>query len=255
MRNSIQLVVVLLILLSCGGILTIVVIKAREAADRMGCTNNLKQLGLAIRNYHESHNQFPKAALPNPELPPEGRQSWIVEIWPFVEAGPLYSRIDHKKAWDAEENRFAALTILRTLQCPAHRERPPDSAFFSSHYLGIAGLGVDAIDLSLEDSRAGFFGYDRTLRLKDLKDRADSLLMIAETSKARGAWTAAGPPTSRGLDPSRSPYLGVDGQFGGNHPSGANVVFADGSVRLIEKTIDPAVCEAMATLSGKGNSE
>jgi prepilin-type processing-associated H-X9-DG protein len=107
----------------------------------------------------------------------------------------------------------------------------------------------------LEDRRAGFFGYERTFKLEDFKNHAGSILMLAETSQLNGAWTAAGLPTTRGLIPDGSPYMGAGGQFGGNHRHGANVAFADGSVRFVEQSIDPAVWEAMATLSGKSNRE
>jgi prepilin-type processing-associated H-X9-DG protein len=254
MRKAIQVLVVVVILLSCGGLFLLFVGKVREAAVRVQCTNNLKQLGLAIENYAGTYSKYPRAALPNAELVPEERQSWIVEIWPFVEAGPIYNKMDHKKAWDAEENRFAALTIVRTLRCPTYRDPPPAGVLFPSHYLGIAGVGANAIDLPLEDNRAGFFGYDRTIKHEDLKDTR-SILVLAETSQVSGAWTAAGLPTSRGFIPNGSAYIGKDGQFGGNHRGGANVTFADGSVHFIEQSIDPAVWEAMATLSGKGNGE
>ncbi len=255
MRHAIQLLIVAWIGLSCGGILTIFIVKVREAADRAQCNNNLKQLGLAIANYHDTCRNFPPAAESNPDLPPEKRISWMVAIIPFLEANNIYNRIDHKKGWDAEGNRFAALTLVRTWQCPAYPRRPPDSTFVPSHYLGISGIGDNAIALPREDPRAGIFGYDRPAKLEELKRGFDEMLLSVETSQAHGAWTAAGSPTTRGLIPDGAPYIGVGRQFGGNHPHGANAVFADGSVRFIEQAIDPAVWEAMATLSGKGNRE
>ncbi len=256
MRRVIQVLIVVLILLSCGGMFSVCVVKVRDAADRTRCSNNLKQLDLAIENYHGTYGNFPTAAMPNPHLPPEKRLSWIFSIVPFVEAGPLYSRMDYKKGWEAEENRFDTPTYVpRFLQCPGHSQPTPTGIPPPTCYLGIAGIGTKAINLPSEDSRAGFFGYERTLQREDLNDRAGSILMLAETSKTSGAWTAAGSPTTRGLIPDGAPYIGIGGQFGGNHPHGANAVFADGSVRYIEQSIDPAVWEAMATLSGKGNQE
>jgi prepilin-type processing-associated H-X9-DG protein len=55
----------------------------------------------------------------------------------------------------------------------------------------------------------------------------------------------------RGLDPAGSPYLGVSQQFGGNHPDGANVLFADGSVRFLESSFDPRHFEAIATIAAR----
>lgn len=255
MRNAVQALLVVLILVVLGLMIVPFLVQVRAAAARAQCTNNLRLLGLATVNYHDTCNTFPKAALPNPDLPPEKRQSWVVAIWPFVEAGPIYNKMDHKKAWDAEENRFVALTTLFCLQCPGYPERPPNTTFFSSHYLGVAGIGADAIQLPLEDRRAGIFGYDRSVKQDDLKRGASETVLFVETSHARGAWTAAGAPTTRGLVPDGPAYFGAAGPFDGNHRHGTNTAFADGSVRFLEQTIAPAVWEAMATLSGKGNRE
>jgi len=255
MRKAIQVLIVIMILLSCGGMFSIFVVQVRDAANRAQCTNNLRQLALSIGTYHDCSGKFPPAAEENPDLPPEDRLSWIVGIWPFVEAGPLYSKMDHKKGWDAEENRFVFETVISILHCPGDPAPQRIGVPTPTWYVGITGIGTKAIDLPLKDGRAGVFGYERSVRGEELKNRASSVLMLAETSQVQGVWTAAGSPTARGLIPDGSPYLGVGGQFGGNHRRGANVAFADGSVRFIEQSIDPSVWEATATLSGKGNQE
>lgn len=254
MRNVIQIVILILIGLSCGGILTPAIVKVREAANQAQCTNNLRQLAIAIQNYQDTCSKFPSAAGENPDLPPNKRLSWIVGIYPFVESSNIYSNMDHKKGWDAEENRFAGLINVKMLHCPGCTT-PRSSTMIPTCYVGITGIGPDAIDLPVEDSRAGFFGYERILKLEDFKNHAGSILMLAETSQVYGAWTAAGPPTTRGVITDGSPYFGVGGQFGGNHRHCTNAAFMDGSVRTIEDNIDPAVWEAMATLSGKSKRE
>jgi prepilin-type processing-associated H-X9-DG protein len=261
MRNVIQVLILCLIGLICGGMFTVLIVQVREAASRAQCSNNLKQIGLASANYAATFSDtFPPAGelyprLPHPVEPPEKRLSWLVCIFPFVEANPLYSKLAHDKTWDAEENRFAALSDYRNFQCPGYPKRPSVSTFVSTHYLGVTGIGADAITLPLESPRAGILGYDRKVTEKDLKRGTSETVLVIETSQANGAWTAAGAPTARGLIPGGSPYIGVGGQFGGNHRLGANAGFADGSVRFIEQSIDPAVWQAMATLSGKPNSE
>lgn len=255
MRRAMQVLIVVLIVLICSGIVTPAIVKVHDAADRAQCTNNLKILAMAIADYQSSHSSFPTAAEDNPDLPPEQRLSWIVAIFPFVESNNIWSRMDHKKGWGAEENRFAAQVYLGFLHCPGYSGAPQVEGITPTCYVGITGIGPDAIHLPSEDDRAGLFGYERSLNRDDLHDRAGSILMLVETSQVHGAWTAAGSPTTRGLIPDGSPYLGVGRQFGGNHRHGANVAFADGSVRLIEQSIDPALWEAMATLSGKGNQE
>jgi prepilin-type processing-associated H-X9-DG protein len=255
MRKMIQFIIVLLILLTCGGMFTIFLGKVREEAARPQCTNNFKQLGLAIGNYHDTYAAFPQADLPNMALLPEKRLSWLVILIPYVEANNIYSRMDKEKSWDAEENRFATEMRLAYLRCPGCPDHPRDNSLAPTHYVGISGIDDNAVTLPRDDPRAGLFGYDRPVKKDELKRGASEAVVAVETSQVIGAWTAAGRPTTRGLIPDGPAYFGVKGQFGGNHPHGANVVFVDGSVRFIEQSIDPAAWEAMATLSGKGNQE
>jgi prepilin-type processing-associated H-X9-DG protein len=249
-RSIATVLVLALILIVCGGLVFPAVQKVRAAAARMSCTNNLKQLSLALNNYHDTYNSFPLAALPNPALALQERLSWQVSLVPFIEAGNLYSRMHKEKGWDARENRFAAELDYRVLQCPAQARGPRTGTLVPTHYIGIAGLGPDAAELPAKDARAGFFGYERALALTDIKDHAGALLAAVETAQVSGAWTAAGLPTSRGLDADDPPYVGPDGQFGGTHPGGANALFADGSVRFLARSFDPEVFEAAATLRG-----
>jgi prepilin-type processing-associated H-X9-DG protein len=256
MRKLVPALIVLLILLFCGGMFTLFVGKAHEAGARVNCFNHCRSIGLGLTNYQETNVlESPPAAIPNLDLPVEKRLSWIVLLVPYVEANNIYSRMDKNKSWDAEENRFAAEMRLTYLRCPGYPGQPPGGPLAPTHYVGISGVGDNAIALPREDPHAGVFGYDRSVKRLEFKRGASETVMVVETSRAIGAWTAAGPPTTRGLEPNGTPYFGLDGQFGGNHAHGANVVFADGSVRFIEQTIDPAVWERMATLSGHGNRE
>lgn len=261
MRNVIQLLILALIGLTCGSIFTVFIAQVREAAARSRCGNNVKQIAFAVANYTDTYQgAFPPAGEMDPRLwppvePPEKRLSWLVAIVPFIEATNLYNKLSHDKTWDAEENRFAALTDYRIFQCPGYPDRLPASTLVPTHYPGITGIGADAIMLPLEHPHAGILGYDRKVTRKDLSHGGSETVLVAETSQASGAWTAAGAPTARGLILDGSPYIGTGGQFGGNHRRGANVVLLDGSVRFLEQSIDPAVWETMATLTGKGNQE
>jgi prepilin-type processing-associated H-X9-DG protein len=250
MRNAVQAFVLALILGVCAGLLAPAVVKVREAAARAECRNNLRQVGLALHNYRDTENTFPPAAMPNPSLPPGRRLSWLVAIVPYVEANYLYSKMDKDKGWDAEENRFAALAEWRVFLCPGYPEGPPASTLAPTHYVGLTGLGADAIELPAGHPRAGFFGYERKLTLADVPRRSATLLVAAETARASGSWTAAGPPTARGLEQDAGPYLGRSGPFGGTHRGGANALFADGSVRFVRESVDPRAFEAAAALRG-----
>jgi prepilin-type processing-associated H-X9-DG protein len=139
---------------------------------------------------------------------------------------------------------------VQLLQCPAHSRGATTNGPRETDYVGVAGLGADAATLPSGHPRSGVFSYERPTRLGDIRDGIASTMMMAETTQARGPWTAGGPATVRGLDPGRRPYIGRGRQFGGAHRGGVMVAFADGSVRFIRESIDPKVFEALSTVAG-----
>jgi hypothetical protein len=143
--------------------------------------------------------------------------------------------------------------------CPANASRTQPPLPGPTHYVGIAGLGEDAAELPLSHPRAGFFGYDRKLKLDDLRAGGANTLAIAEVTEG-GPWTAGGPATVRGVSDD-TPCLGEGGQFAGMHNGGSfpwskqvltNVLFADASVRPLSATISPTVFRGLVAIGGNG---
>jgi hypothetical protein len=123
----------------------------------------------------------------------------------------------------------------------------------------MAGVGADAATLPLEDKRSGMFGFDRQVRLQDIKDGLGNTILVMETTTDLGPWAAGGASTVRGLDPEQQPYLARDGQFGLKHrtdtffrtnPVGSNISLVDGSVRFLDANISSKTLEALATIAG-----
>jgi prepilin-type processing-associated H-X9-DG protein len=253
MRARVSAILLVALCLFGGGLLVPLVLQVREAGKRLTCQGNLKLIGLCTHDYRATYGHYPRAAVPNPLLPPSRRLSWQVAILPFVEATDQFVRLAKQTGWDAASNRPFAALPHPVFQCPCrHPEMDTDSGLAPTTYVGIAGVGPDAAALPEGDLRAGFFGYERKLTPADVEGRAGTLLLAVESSRTTGTWIAAGPPTARGLDPGGLPYLGTGRQFGGLHRDGANALFADGHVRLLTDAMGPAVFEALSKVAGEG---
>ena len=250
-------------LIFCGVALLIAllapaVMRVRAAATRMGCANNLKQLGLACHNSHDVSNHFPPGTMPNPALPPEQRLSFQIVIVPYVESDNLYSSLALKEAWDSERNiSVMAQRTYKRYQCPSWLgPKGPDASFAATghlaitNYIGVAGVGADAAARPADAPGNGIFGYDRTVKKEDVKDGLENTLLLIETGREVGPWIRGGPSTVRGVDVDDAPLAGTDRPFGGTHPKGFNVLLADASVRFTSNDISPAILAALATIAG-----
>jgi prepilin-type N-terminal cleavage/methylation domain-containing protein len=116
----IELVVVLgVIALIVALLLPEVTRSARPAARRTQCRNNLKQIGLALHNYHDQYGTLPPAYT----VDAEGRplHSWRTLLLPYLDQAPLYERIDLSKPWDDPANAEIAKTELWIYHCPEDR--------------------------------------------------------------------------------------------------------------------------------------
>lgn len=220
--------------------------QAREAARRTKSKNNLKQLGLAMHNYHDVYNHFPVGTEPNPALQPEERLSWAWSILPFIEFANLYQNMDKTAAWNAPENRAGVDASLSVFQNPSQTglRRNPSSG----DYIGIAGVGPDAATLSKADPKAGIFGYDRKVSFRDMLDGTSNTLMIGDSSTPNLSAFAGGPESIRGF--SQSPYLNGPDGIGSPHAGIVHFLMADGSVRAIPVEVDEKILEALATIAG-----
>jgi prepilin-type processing-associated H-X9-DG protein len=271
MRRT-NVVVLIVSLLLAGGLLVASLPRLQEAQARINCYNNLRQIGLGLHNVHDTYGSFPPATLPHPTLPPERRLSWLVDTVHFMDQPPRIP-LDRTQPWDAEGNREPRFRYRdgndelkeepvgewRFFLCPSNPSRAAPGSPGLTHYVGVAGVGPDAAPLPGTYPGAGVFGYDRRTPMSDIKDGLSTTLLVIETTARNGPWTAGGPPTVRALDPAGGPYLGVGGQFGSNHHYGllgltpvsaTNVLFADGSVRVLTASISPEVFEALATIRG-----
>src|SRR5690606_32081296 len=149
-------------------------------------------------NYHDQKDSFPSGTVESSAKEIESRQSWLVEILPYLEQQALYEEIDKNRAWDARVNERAARTVVPTFINPSTPDSIEADKPAPSHYVGLAGLGEDGPNLPANDPRAGFFGYNRVTRMRDITDGTSNTAIVADAKgDSTGPWMQGGEATIR----------------------------------------------------------
>lgn len=143
----VELLVVIAIIGVLVALLLPAVQQAREAARRMQCTNNMKQLGLALHNFHDTFNTFP---LNNPLVQRDSdglrfvERPWNLELLPFLEQQPLYDQWDKNLGFAEGLNRQLVATPVPSYKCPSSIAETvpmfnPPAASFSADVAALGG--------------------------------------------------------------------------------------------------------------------
>jgi prepilin-type processing-associated H-X9-DG protein len=245
------------------GFAAIAAMQLRQNSDRVECVNHLRQIGVALNKYADTHKRFPPATGDPRRLPPDRRLSWMADTLPLLAEGTtaatryqeLAKKIDRTKGWDDPANVTALSTRIRIFLCPGHPGDDQRRSPGLTHYVGIAGIDPDAVNLPRYDLRAGMFGNDLGVRRRDVERGISETMMVVETAADNGPWMAGGRTTVRGLAPGEEHYLGPGRPFGGMHPGRTNILWVDGSVRAESDRIPAELFRAQATLRGPAEGE
>ena len=244
----IELLVVIAIIAVLVSMLFPAIQQAREAARRSQCKNNLKQIGIALHNYHGSFNVFPPGYIAGSpfidgetDTSPGG--SWALMILPQLDQGPLYNLINFAVPIQAAANATAIQTSLPGLQCPSDQMQ---GAFVVGDGLGgtvatasptsyAACSGSDATDVAFGLNNNGLgdgiFFRNSSIRLASVTDGASQTILVMERAWGISEGTWIGTPAKGIIQ--RGPFNGCPGSATGLAP-----ILSLAHGHLINTTID-----------------
>lgn len=209
----IELLVVIAIIAILIALLLPAVQQAREAARRSTCKNNLKQLGLAMHNYHDTHRTFPPGAVwyGIGSAPENGRDAnwgttWVVQILPFMDQANLYNNYNmslNARSANASSTDSVLRAKIPSLICPS--QPGVDRSNLSQDFNGFskityaASVGAGST-LTRSDytnpNRRGFFSAvaQNGAKIRDVTDGSSNSIMLSEivvgisSGDDKGAW-------------------------------------------------------------------
>jgi prepilin-type N-terminal cleavage/methylation domain-containing protein/prepilin-type processing-associated H-X9-DG protein len=281
-RNAftlIELLVVIAIIAILIGLLLPAVQKVRGAAARTKCQNSLKQVGLALHNYHDTNGRFPHA-----NSPVFG--SAFTMILPFVEQDNIRSIYNTNLPPTAPPNTTVTNLPVNIFICPAMLPPPGPDGAYSTHYASYAVcIGnndawapppPDNGAIVRNNATGSPTSVMKPVRISEIYDGASNTILAGEMGYQLKDYTFTSGPFAgapRGgntswafgyasysfgstkvmmntIDPAAAPLLDRLQTFRSDHGGGCNFLLGDGSVRFISQAIDPVIYRALGTRDG-----
>jgi prepilin-type N-terminal cleavage/methylation domain-containing protein len=269
----VELLVVIAVIGMLVALLLPAVQAAREAARRTSCTNNLKQAGLALHNFHDAQRRLPagwEAYVPGTKTPdPDGEPGWgwAAKLLPYLEEGNTSQQIQASVSIANPVHAQIRTQIINVYRCPTDIGEPiwtldsnggsgPLCDVARANYVGV--FGTDDIE-TVPSSGDGVFFHNSRIRFSQVTDGLSKTLMVGERSSLHGGstWLGAVP----GGEEAAVRTLGVADHtpnqpgghlddFSSSHTGITLFVRCDGSVDAISDEIDETAFRAQCTRAG-----
>jgi prepilin-type N-terminal cleavage/methylation domain-containing protein len=276
----IELLVVIAIIAILIGLLLPAVQKVREAASLLACKNNLKQIGLAMQNYHGEYGTFPVGyydPTPWPQLDNGPGWGWGAFLLPYLEQDTLYRQINFKLDVGDPANATIRTTFLKIYFCPSDNlittftvTDGGSNSWQLAQGSYVACNGNDGVDDFTTPPHTGpFVRAVQGFRIADITDGLSNTMFVGDRTVRLSYSTWVGGPTG-----ALNPFLQAPGNYGAEvtllmchagptgpnspgvfdadstsspHRTGVPFVFGDGSVHYLSNGIDISVWMALAT--------
>jgi len=286
----VELLVVIAIIGVLVGLLLPAVQAAREAARRMSCSNNMKQIALSLHNYHDTMRRFPYGY--NDSGTFHKRDTWMQQTLPFIEASAMAEQYQSwVGVWVMDTPPGIKDTPVAAFMCPSAPNTPAfgggggrrsNGEGFQGNYIVSTGSTIMTRPMT---NLNGMFYNSSITKMRDILDGTSNTLMLGESfaRPGRGGWGGAGgywggaPHGAFGFTTWQSPNSNLPDQvyackteaspltpclsIGGGaeiqnfarsvHQGGAQFALADGSVRFMTDSINLITYRALGTREGK----
>jgi len=278
----IELLVVIAIIAVLIALLLPAVQQAREAARRSTCKNSLKQIGLALHNYHETFSTLP------PGWVDANQFGWSAHILPQMDQASLYGKMNFNQSWTIDTTN--PQTILAIYRCPSDvglsavrgttLNGIPTTNAGRSNYPGVSGSLLLGSSMDPTSVNGGTFAVNSKHNFRDFSDGLTNAILVGERRSSGGP--TAGVNANPGLDTIWIGVIGVIGAgsqtgqalvigdcnsgnvlnykgiaasltqntcFGSQHTGGAQFLLGDGSVRFLSENVDAMTYMRLSTIN------
>lgn len=274
----IELLVVIAIIGILVSLLLPAVQAAREAARRAQCSNNLKQIGIALHLHHEANGRLPagwvgyRDPVTKQQPLPLGRPGWAWSVWilPYLEQESLYNnQINLELPVTDHRHDAARRALIPTFRCPSDsgQSRSTLGGFevSTSNYVGVFGsndlhAAWTAAASGGQCTGNGVFYHNRRHRFEDILDGLSKTLIVGERATKNeyySTWIGVFPDAShapaRVVGVAHTPPNADEDHphnFSSHHSTGTNFLLGDGSVHWVPEAINQAVYHALCTRAG-----
>jgi len=163
--------------------------KVRAAANRAECTNNLKQIGLALHQYHGSHRVFPPGVSFKDGKDPFPHQSWLAKVLPFVEQQELWRltqlAYQQEPYFGVNPPHLGLDYVVPVFTCPSDGRLSSAQDSRGYHVAFTSYLGCEGLNLNTHD---GVLYLDSRVRMQDIPDGTSNTIMVGERPPGPDFW-------------------------------------------------------------------